>query len=294
MSQYQRLLLIINPLLRESAAINHAAALAKASGARLHLLALIPSLDGLSLLETGDRQQAREALLQDHRQALEARAVKLRDRRIEVTIEVDWAADVEQRILAHVKAYAPDLLIKEIEQVSALRCAFYTPLDWQLLRDCPVPVYLVGGSGYVLPRKVLAAVEVSDIESADNSLNEQIIRQASALAIQCDAELHLLYACDISAAYLANMGELPLAELTRSLREDLQKSFLRLAGHFGVASSQRHFIEGRPVTVLSEFADEQHVDVIVMGRVRKRGLSKWLGSTTEHILYQVPCCVLAV
>ncbi|UIN54301.1 MULTISPECIES: universal stress protein [Pseudomonas] len=294
MSQYQRLLLIINPLLRESGAINHAAALARASGARLHILALIPSPEGLSLLETGNRQQAREAFLQDHRQTLEARAVNLRGRRIEVTIEVKWAADVEQRILDHVKAYEPDLLIKEIEQVSALRRAFYTPLDWQLLRDCPVPVYLVGGSGYVLPRKVLAAVEVSDIESADNSLNEQIIRQANALAIQCDAELHLLYACDISAGYLADMGGLPLAELTRSLREDLQKSFLRLAGHFGVASSQRHFIEGRPVTVLSEFADEQHVDVIVMGRVRKRGLSKWLGSTTEHILYQVPCCVLAV
>ncbi len=31
-----------------------------------------------------------------------------------------------------------------------------------------------------------------------------------------------------------------------------------------------------------------------MGRVRYRGLEKLLGSTTEHILYQVPCSILAV
>ena len=40
MSQYQKLLLIINPALRHSPAINHAAALAKASGASLHIAAL--------------------------------------------------------------------------------------------------------------------------------------------------------------------------------------------------------------------------------------------------------------
>jgi universal stress protein E len=53
-------------------------------------------------------------------------------------------------------------------------------------------------------------------------------------------------------------------------------------------------IEGNPVTVLSEFANEHNVDVIVMGRVQSHGVGKLLGSTTEHVLYQVPCCVLAV
>jgi len=60
------------------------------------------------------------------------------------------------------------------------------------------------------------------------------------------------------------------------------------------ATCPNHFIEGHPVTVLSEFANEHNVDVIVMGRVQAHGVDKLLGSTTEHILYQVPCCVLAV
>lgn len=294
MSQYQRLLLIINPTLRDSPAINHAAALAKASGASLHIAALIKSLDLLSFLEQGDREQARQSYLQDHRDWLKAQASNLRGRGLAVTTEVAWADDVEQDILAHVMEMQPDLLIKEIQHESVLKRAFFTPLDWYLLRHCPIPVYLVGGSGFVLPRKIVAAVEVPETESPDNELNERIIQQATGLAMQCGADLHLLYACDISAGYLAAMDGLTLADLTKELRKDLEKNFLTLAGRYGVSADHRHFIMGQPVSVLSEFAKEQNVDVIVMGKVQSRRLDKLLGSTTEHILYQVPCCILAV
>jgi universal stress protein E len=294
MSQYQRLLLIINPALRHSPAINHAAALAKASGASLHIAALIKSLDLLSFLEQGDREQARESYLQDHRDWLKAQASNLRGRGLAVTTEVAWADDVEQDILAHVMEMQPDLLIKEIQHESVLKRAFFTPLDWYLLRHCPIPVYLVGGSGFVLPRKIVAAVEVTETESPDNPLNERIIQQANGLAIQCDAQLHLLYACNISAGYLADMDGLTLADLTKALRKDLEKNFLQLASRYGVAADRRHFIMGHPVSALSEFANEQNIDVIVMGKVQSHTVDRLLGSTTEHILYQVPCCILAV
>ena len=294
MSRYQKLLLIINPALRQSPAINHAAALAKASGASLHIAALLKSLDRLSFLEQGNREQARESYLQEHRDWLKAQASNLRGRGLEVTTEVAWADDMEQDILAHVMEMQPDLLIKEVQHESVLKRAFFTPLDWYLLRHCPIPVYLVGGSGFGLPRKIVAAVEVSETESPDNELNERIIQQATGLAMQCGAELHLLYACDISAGFLADMDGLTLADLTKALRKDLEKNFLKLASRYGVSADHRHFIMGHPVSALSEFANEQNVDVIVMGKVQSRGVNKLLGSTTEHILYQVPCCILAV
>lgn len=181
MSQYQRLLLIINPALRHSPAVNHAASLAKANGASLHIAALISTLRWLSLLEEGDRALAREHYLQAHRVWLEAQAQNLRGGGIEVTTQVTWAQDMKQDIIDHVTDMQPDLLIKEI--ASALKRAFFTPLDWHLLRHCTVPVYLVGGSGLGLPRKVVAAVEVSDVESADDVLNDRIIKQACSLAM---------------------------------------------------------------------------------------------------------------
>ncbi|MEK1835996.1 MAG: universal stress protein, partial [Pseudomonas sp.] len=69
---------------------------------------------------------------------------------------------------------------------------------------------------------------------------------------------------------------------------------LKLAARFGVPPECRHFIMGQPVSVLSEFTHVHQVDVIVMGRAQYRGLERLLGSTTEHILYQVPCSILAV
>ncbi|CAI8851854.1 universal stress protein E [Pseudomonas sp. IT-P253] len=294
MSQYQRLLLIINPDLRHSPAINHAAALAKASGASLHIAAFAKPLDILSLLEESVRETARESYLQDHRDWLKNQAKNLHALGLQVTVEVTWAEDMKQDILDHVTEMQPDLLIKEVEHVSALKRAFFTPLDWQLLRHCPIPVYLVGGSGHALPRKVVAAVDASDLHPESNELNERIIQQASNLALQCDAELHLLYACDLSNVYLADMGGLALSDITKELRTTEEQSFLKLATRYGVPSDRRHFVLGHPVSALSDFANDQHMDVIVMGRVQYHGLEKLLGSTTEHILYQVPCSVLAV
>ncbi|PQP00343.1 MULTISPECIES: universal stress protein [Pseudomonas] len=295
MSQYQRLLLIINPLLRHSPAINHAAALAKASGASLHIAALIPSLDILSLLEEGDRKKARASYLQEHRDWLKDQAQKMEGRGIEVTTEVAWADNMRQDILDHVTEMQPDLLIKQVQHESMLKRAFFTPLDWRLLRHCPTPVYLVGAEGHALPQKVVAAVDVVDTEPSNSELNDRIILQASSLALQCNAELHLLYACDIPVAFLADLGGgLTLSELTRELRKDLETSFLKLSARFGVPSECRHFITGHPVSALSEFAHEHQIDVIVMGRTQYGSLEKLLGSTTEHILYQVPCSILAV
>ena len=295
MSQYERLLLITHLALRHSPAIDHAAALAKASGAKLHIMALIPSLKLLSLLEEGDREPVRERYLQDHRDWLKDQVRKFHGRGIEVTTQLAWADDMEQDILEHVRELQPNVLIKEIQHDASLKRAFFTPLDWHLLRHCPIPVYLVGGVRHALPRKVVAAVDTTAGDSENNELNDHIVQQASSLAQQCDAELHLLYAYDISQDYLEQLGGgLKLSELTDWRRKKLEKSFLELAGRYGVPADRRHFVLGHPVTALSEFATKHQVDVIVMGRVQDQGLVKLLGSTTEHILYQVPCSVMAV
>ena len=295
MSQYERLLLITHLALRHSPAIDHAAALAKASGAKLHITALIPSLKLLSLLEEGDREPVRERYLQDHRDWLKDQVRKFHGRGIEVTTQLAWADDMEQDILEHVRELKPNVLIKEIQHDASLKRAFFTPLDWHLLRHCPIPVYLVGGVRHALPRKVVAAVDTTAGDSENKELNDHIVQQASSLAQQCDAELHLLYAYDISQDYLEQLGGgLKLSELTNWRRKKLEKSFLELAGRYGVPADRRHFVLGHPVTALSEFATKHQVDVIVMGRVQDQGLVKLLGSTTEHILYQVPCSVMAV
>jgi universal stress protein E len=293
MSQYQRLLLIINPALRDSPAISHAAVLAKASGARLHIAALAKPLDILSVLEKNVRETAQAAYLKDHRDWLDNQVNNLHALGLEVTAQVSWADNLKQDILDYVTEMQPDLLIKQVQRESAFKRAFFTPLDWQLLRECPIPVYLVGG-GHALPRIVLAAVDVSDRQGINSQLNARIIEQANHLAMQCQATLHLLYACDMSAFYMGDMGGMAYSKLAKELQDTEEKNFLDLVEKYSVPAECHHFVLGSPVSVLDTFARQNQVDVIVMGRVHYRGIEKLLGSTTEHILYQVPCSVLAV
>jgi universal stress protein E len=296
MSQYQRLLLIINPALRHSPAINRAAALAKVSGATLHIAALIKPVESLLLLEKNIQEKVRESYFKDHSEWLKDEATRMRVRGIDVTTEVTWADDTEYEILQHVTKIQPDLLIKDVQHEPAIKRAFITPMDWYLLRECPVPVYLVGTTGHMLPHKIVAAVDPSRPELQESGLNDRIIQVANSLALQCDAELHLLHAYDVSSVYLgdAGGGGLALTNLTKELRSVLEKSFLTLADHYGVPADRRHFILGQPVSVLAEFASQHQVDVIVMGRIHRHGLEKLIGSTTEHILYQASCSILAV
>lgn len=162
MSHYQRLLLIMRPMLHQAVALEQAVALARSASASLHIVALLESLDKLWLLESGKHQAEREAYRLAQHEQLEAQANALRASGVQVTTEVAWSNDLQDDILQHVLEMQPDLLLKQVEHEPALKRAFFTPLDWQLLRHCPVPVYLLGASQPALPRQIVAAVDVAD------------------------------------------------------------------------------------------------------------------------------------
>jgi universal stress protein E len=189
------------------------------------------------------------------------------------------------------------LIIKDTQEESALKRVFFTPLDWQLLRDCPVPVHLVTNALNPRPRNVLAIVDVLRSEDQDHVFNDQIIDAATQLAEQCDARLELLHVYDWTAVYAQDMGfgALPLATgIYEALGTTQQEVFAALAERHGVPLPCRHFIEGAPLTSICDFATEQRTDVIVMGTVQHSGLNKLLGTTAEQLLHRAPCSVLAI
>ncbi|WP_137818521.1 universal stress protein [Pseudomonas sp. 2FG] len=294
MSQYQRLFLIADPAMRHSAALQRAVALAETCGAALHIAAFAEASDTLGLLHK--TEQTRENYLQEHQKWLKDETELLRSKGIKVTTEVAWANNVLQEILLHVTEMQPDLLIKDVQREPALKRAFITPLDSHLLRECPVPMHLVSEVRCPLPRMVVAAVDPSQPEMQITGLNDRIIEAANGLALQCDAELHLLHAYDLSQTHLsdAGAGAVTLPGFANDLRRSLHKSFIALAERYGVAPERQHFIMGPPIKAMANFAAHNQTDVIVMGCVHRKGLDKLLGSTTEHVLYHVPCSILAI
>jgi universal stress protein E len=296
MSQYKRLLLIADPQMRHSPALQRAAALAQASGAALHILALVEPFATLPLLDKSIQQQTREAYLQERRDWLKDEVGLLRAKGLEVTSEAVWTNQPLEEILQHVAEMPVDLLIKDLQHEPALKRVFVTPLDWHLLRACSVPVHLVGAAGNPLPLKVVAAVDPAPVDIEGSDLNQRIIEAANGLALQCDAELHLLHTCDLSPTFLAEAGTATAVcvDMIDELRQVQTASFTALAERYGVPAERRHFLMGSPIHTIADFAASNQVDVLVMGRVQRKGLDKLVGSTTEHLLYQAPCSILAI
>ncbi|WLH76915.1 MULTISPECIES: universal stress protein [unclassified Pseudomonas] len=299
MSQIPRLLLIAPSAMTHTPAFERAAALAQALRQPLHIVAFdyLQALAVADLFAPEQIAAVRDAYLEKHRHWLEEQASRMREYGVTVTSEVVWVRDPYAEILHFIKEMPLTMIIKDAREESVLKRVFYTPLDWQLLRDCPVPVHLVTNAQNPHPRRILAIIDVLRSEDQDLVFNDQILAAASKLAEVCNAQVEVLHAYDWTAAYTMDMGfgALPLATGIYEAEGVAQReAFAAIAERHGVAADCRHFIEGVPVPVICQFVEQHQVDVIVAGTVQHKGLSKLLGTTAEQLLHRAPCSLLAI
>ena len=297
MDQFRRLLLISDQTLHQSPALLRAVALAKVSGAVLDVRAFVEPAPIVHLWEEKTDDAGYQRYLRRYRRWVADEVEQLGGQGLDVTVEVIFTTHPLLDILKTVEELKPDLLIKDVVLEPVLKRVFITPLDCHLLRECPVPVHLVNQVRYSLPHRVVAAVDPFDPSTQISGLNDTIIQTANALALQCDAPLHLLYAYDLSPAF---NGDAPLSgggwgvDYIEELRESLHLAFVTLADRYGVPPERRHFVMGLPVPVISEFVEQYLADVVVMGTVHRVGIDRLIGSNTERALYSVPGSILAV
>jgi len=301
MSEQSRFMLVVSPLMENSPAFDRAAALAKASGAALHIVAFdyLQGLATASMVNEQALEEMRLGYVERHRQWLEEQARPLRKIGVPVTTEVIWVERPLQEILIHLKEQPMAVLIKALEYESLLSRIMFTPLDIHLLRECPVPLHFVSHVKHVLPRRIVAAVDPFHSNTQYKDFNDRILREASKLASSCNAQLDVIYAHDLSSLSADEFDFDSSSALfspgkAKTLFDAQADAFRELAERNGIAPEQQHMIMGNPSKVLTQYADAYDIDVIVMGRVGHRGVGRLVGSTVEHLLYKMPCSVWVV
>ncbi|MBB2887051.1 MULTISPECIES: universal stress protein [Pseudomonas] len=301
MSEQSRFMLVVSPLMENSPAFDRAAALAKASGAALHIVAFdyLQGLATASMVNEQALEEMRLGYVERHRQWLEEQARPLRKIGVPVTTEVIWVERPLQEILIHLKEQPMAVLIKALEYESLLSRIMFTPLDIHLLRECPVPLHFVSHVKHVLPRRIVAAVDPFHSNTQYKDFNDRILREASKLASTCNAQLDVIYAHDLSSLSADEFDFDSSSALfspgkAKTLFDAQADAFRELAERNGIAPEQQHMIMGNPTKVLTQYADAYDIDVLVMGRVGHRGVGRLVGSTVEHLLYKMPCSVWVV
>ncbi|MCQ2996554.1 universal stress protein [Pseudomonas syringae] len=211
-----------------------------------------------------------------------------------VTTEVVWVMQPLEEIMVHIREIDPSLVIKDVEQESWVNRTLFTSLDLRLLHACPAPLHLVSRVAHSLPRKILAAVDTFSPDDQFADINETIITNAEKLAAQCEAQLHLIYAYDLTSVFASQDAMGFTSNLAQTLYEAEEDAFNTLADRFGVPEERKHLVMGYPAKVIRAFAEAENIDVIVMGTVHRNRLSALLGSTTEQVAHHMPSSLLIV
>ncbi|QTH11766.1 universal stress protein [Pseudomonas corrugata] len=299
MLSLKRILLIAPSEMIRTPAFDRGQALASATGALLHIVAFdyVTPLALAGLLDHEAMAQAREGYLQIHRHWLEQQVRFQRRAGLEISYEVVWAKPCPAHVLAYVNDFNADLVVKDVQHVSALDRTFHQPLDWLLLRDCPACLHLVTDARHPKPLKVLAAVDLSHLEELTYGLNERVLELASTLAQACDAQLHLLNVSNWSV-----MGDPPMSVPTLSLESNLSdavndaqaEAFDALAERYGIEQARQHVLTGIPHKVISLFARHNGFDVVVLGTAYCDRLDRMIGNTAESVLNRTSCSLMMV
>jgi universal stress protein E len=194
------------------------------------------------------------------------------------------------------------LIVKDTHHHHALKRSVFSNTDWNLIRTCPLPLWLVKPRAISEPPVLLAAVDPMHEHDRPAELDHEILAQATAVAAACGGSLHVLHVYDPmpaltgSAAYpVAAPVALPVDSVAERMREAHGRALGELAGTFDLADEHVHLLRGAVRDTLVDQAERLNADAVVMGAVARGALRRMLiGSTAEAVLDRLPCDVLLI
>lgn len=283
------ILVVIDPTAGDSQpSLERASWVAKRSKANIELLICdyTSVLDGGYFFEGPAQQKARDSLLKKHTEWLETLAQPLRDDGITVATEARWGKPLHTMILQRVEESKPDLVIRDAHTHTLIQRLFFNNTSWQLIRKCPVPLWLPRGGPWKGER-VCAAVDPVHSSDSTAALDHLLVQTTG----------YIEQTLGMQADYVHSYAPLPRTmvfdtELVAAYDQYLERSekqhreaFEDLLVDYPIEDSQRHLLEGFPEETIPKFIKEQQIDLLVMGAVSRSNIENALiGNTAERVL----------
>jgi len=292
------LVAVADPARRGQPAIRKAARLAAASRARVTLFHAFAAPYPPPEPMPEDPQAIIRAVRKAREAQLQKLARPLRAAGIKVNCEVAWDFPPAHAIVRRVLAGKPDLVIAESHRHTRLSRWLLANADWELIRECPCPVWFVKHERLGKRPLILAAVDPTHAHAKPSGLDDRLLAAAAAVAGRLDGSTALLHVED--AAQFAPLVYLPalppgLGQLTPAARAATHRALGRLGRRHGVAPDQQHLRSGAPARVLPQAAAALRADLLVMGAVSRSALQQsFIGHTAEAVIDAVGCDVLVV
>ena len=266
-------------------ALKHAAALAARSGAELHVLNVQILRSDLYGWEARPKMADVNKVIEDAAREQMQEFVEGQPREVVHQVIRDVQAAPAIMRYAHEKGIG--LIVMGTHARRGVSRLFLGSVAAEVLRVADLPVLVIGpdhpvaDQGY---RRIVAAVDLSEGSG-------ELLQQAAALSDDEDARLRVVHVCEarsMTPYYAVEVAEDQRKSATEALRKLLDKTDLP-------GDVEPQVLVGVSEEQITASARDFDADLIVMGSAGMSRLGRMLlGSTTDRVLRQAPCAVLAL
>ncbi len=301
MRQFKNILVVADKLADDDSpttAVERAAELAKHNQTRLKVVDTLEELpnDSGDLYNIVPRPELRDMLIENRTEALDERVGPLREAGLEVVTKV-LVGTPHIEIIREVLRDQHDLLIKPATGPGGLRTALFASTDMHLIRECPCAVWIAKPTKTKKYARILAAVDPEPGDEENNKLNEKILELSTALAEHEHSELHIVHSWVLYEEALLKLLIGNVEALERDTRASHKEWLDELLQDHTQAKDRHHvhLLEGKATDVIPMVAEQEQVELIVMGTLSRTQLPlRLIGRTAEDVLNHVDCSVLTV
>ncbi len=305
MQRFKKVLLVLAPVADNQAALDRAVTLAKENDAKLTVVKMVGPRprEAREFAKVMSVSDVHEMVIQAAHEQLAELLAPVRMARTRVDTKV-LSGTAFLEIIREVLREQHDLVIMTAEHEGGLRAPFFCNTSLHLMRKCPCPVWVVKPTPGKRFARILAAVDTDPHDSAveHDALNTKIMGLATSLATLEQSELHIVHAWTLYGESLfrsaqAHLNEAKVDALVREERQRHERQLGKLLDNseLGTVISRVHLVKGDADYVLPNLAQEQQIDLIVLGTVCRTGVAGFfIGNTAESVLRNVTCSVLTV
>lgn len=293
------LVVVANPFASKQLAVTKAAAIAKRCGARVVLFNAFMVPQPVNDVPMDSREQIIASAIRQREEQLRSIASRLHLPHGTQHI-VRWDYPIYEAIIRQVRKTKPDLLIADSHREGKLARWVLANTDWQLIRECPCPLWFVRSGELPRQLRLLVAVDPRHTHAKPAKLDDRLLQAARTVERQLGARISLVHAYETPASAVPGMMmeplRLPLApQRTREFVASTTASVAKLAGKYGVDRANSAIREGVARDVIPAEARSRRADLLVMGAVSRSLLARpIIGSTAERVIDHVDCDVFVV
>jgi universal stress protein E len=303
MQKINQIMSVIDPTNDAQPAMERAAWLAGKTGAKLELFICYYNeyLSGDRLFDSPSLEKARQEIISGHEKHLEQLAAPLRESGLDVQTTAVWDHPLYEGIVRHAAATGADVIFKDTHHHSAVARALLTNTDWNLIRTCAAPLWLVKPKKFADNPVFVAAIDPLNEHDKPAALDDEILIISKMLSEAVGGDVQAFHSYDPRIAVATATANayipvsLPFDEIEKQMREQHEKRFKEVTEFHGIGEDKSHLVAGLTHEELPELAENLNADAVVMGAVsRNRWKRLFIGATAERTLEHLPCDLLIV